>query len=444
MEFKQRVGLVVILTSLLGGGSAAAEYAQGEPPATNETSVPGWPLKVGASMWARYEVRENYDRLGVSRGRFREGDFAVYRARLSLKTSPIDLGGGQKVTLQFSPQADGFWGDQPSTVSNPNLGVYEAFVRLENDWVRLDVGHFSLNYGDALVIGDLRWHQTARSFDGGRARIFLDDGPTWIDLFVTQLDEGLFGPDPDFLAGDSFFIGAYASLGSLVSDSMTLEPYVLAQIWTQQDQAENPATGEAIDRGAAVQTTIGLRALQPIGIVDVRVEAGIQLGRRRVNFSENPEVLAFQVDGEIGIKPAKGFRISLEGLYASGDDPATADTLEGYDELFPTTHKFLGLADVIGIRTNIASGVLHLKYAGVPDWVFKLDQHIFARPRTTDGQRGYAGTETDINVIYKIAKGMTGRVMYCAFVPGSRHFLVDGSAVDDLLHYVEVQYGYAF
>ena len=36
----------------------------------------------------------------------------------------------------------------------------------------------------------------------------------------------------------------------------------------------------------------------------------------------------------------------MEGLYASGNDPTTRGKNEGWDELFPTAHKFLGLSDV--------------------------------------------------------------------------------------------------
>ena len=427
-------GLLVLLTFATSTPGAAQDAP---------SSIPGWPPKVGANIWTRYENRENYDRLGVSRGRFTEGDFAVYRARLSLTTAPIDLGGGQRVSVQISPQVDGFWGDQPSTVSNPNLGVYEAYLRLENAYLVFDVGHFSMNYGDALVIGDLRWHQTARSFDGARMRISADRKRWWVDLFFTQLDEGLGGLDADIFAGDAYFTGLYANIGKLLSDGLTLEPYLLTQIWTSQDDAVD-GSGTIGDRRPAVQATAGLRVLHAFGPVDARVEAGVQFGKRRVGFFANPDALAFQVDVEFGVTLAKGLRLSVEGLFASGDDPETGDEVEGYDELFPTTHKFLGLADVIGVRTNVGSGVVHIKYAGLKSWVFKLDQHFFVRPETADGQEGFAGAETDINVIYKIGRGMSLRVMYALFVPGSDHFFVEGEARDDAVHYVEVQYGLSF
>ena len=56
-------------------------------------------------------MRENYDDLGVSRGRFTEGDAIFYRARFGLATTPISVADGTDVLLQFTPQAAGVLGD---------------------------------------------------------------------------------------------------------------------------------------------------------------------------------------------------------------------------------------------------------------------------------------------------------------------------------------------
>lgn len=396
-------------------------------------------LLVGSSFWGRYELRENYDRLGASRGRFIEGDWLVYRARLDLVTTPMAIGdGGLEASLFFSPQADGFWGNQPGTVATPNLGIYRGFLRLGLGEARLDLGRFDLDYGDALVIGDLRWHQTGRSFDGARAR--LGSGPTWVDVFVTQLDEGLrlgvgaedpFAPadNPAPFEGDVAFGGIYGSIGRLFGEETTLEPYLLGQVWFADGGAQRPA----------VQGTLGIRALQRVGVLDFRLETGLQLGRRRIANGENPEVFAWQADGEVGLTPASGFRVALQALYATGDDPDT-DTLEAWDELFPTTHKFLGLMDIIGIRTNVASAVAHVSWKNGPV-LLKVDTHGFLRPETAPDQASFAGVETDVNLIYKFGGGLDARAMYAFFVPNRDHGWAgpDGTPEDAIAHYVELQ-----
>ena len=427
------------LVALSASPSAAADGAD----AYEASVLKSLPLKVGASFWTRYEMREGYDTLGVSRGRFIEGDMFVYRARLSLASDALSIGSsGYRARVFFSPQADGFWGDQAGTVSNPNLGIYEGFLRLEGPNLRFDAGHFALNYGDALVIGDLRWHQTARSFDGARLRI--KNEKMWVDAFWTYINEGLrqgrddnptnpFAPAgiSSIFAGETMFAGIYSSIGGLLSKTTTLEPYLLSQIATGGGGAD-----------PAVQMTLGVRALQKLGLADLRIETGGQFGRRRIGF-DNPEALAWHIDFEIGFALTPAFRLSFEGLYASGDNP-DSETLNGWDPLFPTGHKFLGLMDVIGGRTNIGSGVLHARFkAG--DFTLKFDMHTFFRPETAEGQESFAGVEGNLNVIYLITKGMTLRAMYAAFIPGSDHYFTatdDGlSSVSDPAHYVEVQYG---
>lgn len=421
---------------------AAVEPAE---PMSAASSIPGWPFKVGASFFTRFEMRQGYDKLGRSGGRFTEGEFTVYRARLRLDTAPIDIGGGQRVVLRFAPQVDGFWGNQASTVSSPNLGVNEAFARLSNRLFTLDVGHFMMNYGDALVIGDLGWHQTARSFDGGRIRFAPDGSKYWVDLFVTQLADGLGGPDSSAFSGDTLFTGVYANFGKLLTDKTVLEPYLLVQIWTSQDNVAvdpmDPTAGTAT-RKAALQGTLGVRAVQTYGMVDVRLEAGLQFGKRRTGL-DSVSVLAYQLDAEVGVKPLDKLRLSVEGLIASGNDASTARD-EAWDQLFPTAHKFLGLMDIMGGRSNVASGVLHLAYSGIESFVFKADAHVFLRPQTADGQKGYAGSEVDLNAIYIVGAGMKLRVMYAAFIPGEDHFFVAAAPAKDVAHYVEAQFGYDF
>ena len=433
-------GLVVVLAA--SNAFAQSPYTPADNSSADKTS---FPLEFGGSFWTRYELRNGYSQLGVSRGRFIEGDWLVYRARLKLATKALSIADSNYSTLVvFSPQADGFWGDQAGTISAPNLGIYEGFLRLQSPSLRLDVGHFALNYGDALVIGDLRWHQTARSFDGARLKWTSDD--VWVEGFVTYLNEGArAGEDINpvnpltptgtgsIFGGDFLFGGVYSSLGQLIGPNTTLEPYALFQIALADDSGLRPA----------VQATLGVRALKKLGSFDFRLETGVQFGRRRVSFA-NPESRAWHGDFEVGYTPSTPFRVSLEALFATGDDP-NSQTLEGWDELFPTTHKFLGLMDIIGLRTNVASWVLHGRYQGGP-FTLKLDFHGFFRPKTFDGQDSFAGVESDFNFIYTITKGMNLRVLYALFIPGTQHFFPSTDngtpiSISDPAQYIEVQYG---
>jgi hypothetical protein len=165
--------------------------------------------------------------------------------------------------------------------------------------------------------------------------------------------------------------------------------------------------------------------------------------------STNPSAVskfAYQADAEIGISPAEGFRVGLEGLYASGNDLATEKD-EGWNQLYPTAHKFLGFADIAGGRSNVASAVLHLKAAFEP-LTIGVDAHYFSRPEAgPDDQDGAVGSEIDTNVLYAFGGGASLRGMYAIFLPNEDFWEPKSTSPDvagDPLHYFELQFGYDF
>jgi hypothetical protein len=153
----------------------------------------------------------------------------------------------------------------------------------------------------------------------------------------------------------------------------------------------------------------------------------------------NIDSLAYHIDAEVGMSFLDGdFRVGLEGMYASGNDPTTPDA-EGWNQLFPTAHKFLGLSDAFGARTNVVSGVLHLMYKPVAGLTAAIDTHFLMRPEPVAamGPDGYAATEIDFNLGYAIGPGLVLRGLYAVFVPDD-----DIYPADDVLHYVELELRY--
>jgi hypothetical protein len=87
--------------------------------------------------------------------------------------------------------------------------------------------------------------------------------------------------------------------------------------------------------------------------------------------------------------------------------------------------------DVIGGRSNVAGGVLHLAAKPAPGWSAAVDGHLFWRPRTATDSR-YAGAEVDVGATRTLAAGLTLRGGYGLFLPGDL-------MGDDPLHFVEVE-----
>lgn len=420
-----------------------------EAPKAVEKAPP--PLETTASFLTRYEVREGYRDLSRSLGRFQEGEATVFRARLGLSIGAIPLEDGPEVLLQFTPQASGWLAQRvpavagdASTITDYDLGLYEGFLRVRDPGgaYTLDVGRFRMDYGDALIIGDLGWHQTGRAFEGARSRLGVGAG--WVDVFFTQIEEGRTLSDP-LGAGDRYFYGAYAGLGALTTEGMELDVYGLGQtipgITPVPDPSSPGMTGAG--RKGGTEVTLGLRAKQKIEAFDYRGEAGLQFGSRPGPV-EAATVLAYQIDAELGLSAGGGaFRGSLGGLVASGDDPETSKN-EGYNQLYPTAHKFLGLADIFGARTNVASLNASARYKLAPSWILMAQGHMFwtlerAAAAMTTKPDAYTGTEIDTHLIHPIGKGLTLRAMYGLFLANE-----DGPYADQGPgHYLEVELAFA-
>jgi hypothetical protein len=340
----------------------------------------------------------------------------------------------------------------------------------------------------------------ARSFDGMRMRFSKSPTSAWVDLFATVVKEGRQQPVPLVKAGDGdqYFLGAYAALGPSITTGLDLDLYLFTQIWGES-QRSGVASGTYKRQGAA-QVTIGARAKQKIKFFDYRFEGGIQAGKRSADLLAIPamptpttvtelkssDVLAYQADLELGLAlvrakppapgaaaPAAGvpaapdrLRVSLEGMYASGNKPAKGGAAdkknEAWDELFPTAHKFLGLTDAFVLggqkRTNVASGVLHITAVPVTNFTLQLDGHLFARVQDIAAaapamgmalqKKGYAGSEIDFGAVYQIAKGLKARALYGVFMPDST-FYPTGAAIasakgkdPDPVHFLEVELRY--
>jgi hypothetical protein len=405
---------------------------------------------VTASAFSRFEYRQNYDTLGVSRARFVEGDTTVYRARLGLRTRPLEVTDGVVALLQFSPQVSGQYG-KTGTIAEQNVGVYEGYVRIAGEALSVDFGRFAMNYGDSLVIGNLDWHQTGRAFEGARSRYTFEKG--WIDVFVTQTPragdlsaEGHPVVNSPLFAGDTYFWGVYSSLGKLVRESMDLDVYLLglskAKTRGVAVDAEDPTAGTYTQR-AASELTFGLRAKDKLGeALDYRLEAGVQGGARpnAVDGGRSTRsVSAYQVEGELGVRPAEPLRIALGGASASGDDPTTTDRDEGWNELYPTGHKFLGLMDVVGARNNIWSAMAKVQAKLSGALTLNVDGHYFGRFEVPPGVDKQVGTEVDTYLVHKIGGPLAARVLYGVFLPNSEHF-----ANSETAHYGEAEIAFVF
>lgn len=414
----------------------ARTEAEEEDPATRSGEPTVRPL---ASMFTRFEHRQGYAAIGAGNpGCFpgpNDGDCLRYRARAGFEIGNLRIADELVAAVRFRPQVAGFWSfGTPTTsggVSHPAVGLYEGSLGLQiADVARLELGRLVLNYGDERVIGALAWHPAARAFDGTRLRVQPDEHGYWIDFFWTMLQEG--GPG-DFGVADTYFYGVYAALGPTIGRGVALDAYALG---LQANDRIDPTTGSQLDWSLRIH--LGGRFRYRIDVVDLRAEAGLQVGRQGAAAGlDAAPVVAGHVDAEVGVNLlGDRLRFGAQGFFASGDDPTT-NAQEAYQQLFPTAHAFLGLTDVMGARSNAAGGSLNVAGKPIPQLRLSLDWHLFVRPEA-GGVDNYAGTEGDLHVIWTPGAGFRVRAMYGLFVPNEGPF----GPSPDPVHYIEVEVGY--
>ncbi|MCA9575899.1 MAG: alginate export family protein [Polyangiales bacterium] len=382
------------------------EAATAEAPA-----APPFPLGVTASVFTRPELRAGYDRIGQA-----DTDFVRYRFRLGLALTPVDLG-RVRVGGRFVPQAAGFW-SSGGTLTDPALGIHEAVLLLGTDHLDVEVGRFEMSYGEELVIGPVGWHQVGRAFDGARLHAKLGSDGAFLDVFGTQLVENL---DTNFAAGDVIFMGAYAGLGPLLGETLQLDVYALELLL-----AENPDPDPTLSTPRRHVTTLGSRVVHRGDTLDLRAEVGVQIS----GSDGGDPLIGYQADVEVGARLGR-VRLSAEALIASG---ANGDNVAAWNQLFPTAHKFLGVADIMGGRSNVISGILHGRVSLTDSAWASLDVHLFARPEAAER---FQGAEADLGVGWTIGRGLTLRGNYSIFVPAE-----DAFSTREPAHFAELELRY--
>ena len=363
-----------------------AEAAEAEAEEEDDAAEPV--MRPLANLFTRFEHREGYDRagvvvpgacVGVIAGTT-DGDCVRYRVRVGIAIEPLEIARDVRVGVRFLPQVAGHWAmpNGGSSTSggfvDPVLGLHEGFLSLHlGEAFRLDVGRFEMFYGEHLVIGNLDWHPNGRAFDGARARYQPVEDGLFVDGFWTITTEGGL---PAFGENDQYFYGLYAGLGPAIAPGLALDAYALV---LQNNDSIDLVTGA--ERDFSLRLTLGGRFRHRVEMIDVRVESGLQVGTAgQIRPAAPQTIIAGQVDAEVGLNLLEDrLRFALEGLFASGDGPSP-DLNEAYNQLFPTAHAFLGLSDVMGGRSNVASGVLHVTGKPVPQLAIHLDLHVFARP----------------------------------------------------------------
>lgn len=274
------------------------------------------------------------------------------------------------------------------------LSLHQAYgVYQPVESVSLMVGRQMLAYGDEFIVGALDWQAIGRSFDA--AKLKLHFGPWKSDLFASKIvNNSITSSDP--AVGDVNFFGFYNTF-DLGDWAKATEVYLFDHL--DSTTAASPKNLLAV--GAR------LKSVTPIGL-DYRLEAVKEFGN-----TVSDGVDAHALDLEVGYTLASVMNLRLAGQgFMTG---------KNYNQLYPTAHKWLGYADVLG-RRNVSGFAAHAGIEPFQGFTTVVDFHYFLRTATdapayklngttaigtASDSSAAIGSEVDLTFKYQVSKPLS-------------------------------------
>jgi len=363
--------------------------------------------------FVRHEQKDNRDFLKKTQDRV-SASLSRFRLNISAKNDQAT-----KWDVFLQPQFSKVFGAKDSgNVSSGNvydtgLNVHQAYINYHPaEKLTIRAGREEFNFGDQLMVGGVGWHHVGRSFDG------LSFNGNWIAngkdvLFASKLVDN---NATTYSAGSKELYGFYHN------QSLTkfIENFDLYYFYLTDSTALTTKTQIH---------TYGIRLKSKIDKLDYRVEANAQTGD-----TANVSTAAHQYDLEIGhALPFWKSRFSVEYFSAT----------KNYNQLFPTGHKWLGIADMFS-RRNVQGYAAHFSMMPTQDLKVKFDYHSFSRADSavtafnfsggsygTVGSKDDIATEFDVTLEYALDKALLLTYSYGHVAAGG--YLKDQGAKDNMI-----------
>ncbi|MEK6589120.1 MAG: alginate export family protein [Nitrospinota bacterium] len=274
-----------------------------------------------------------------------------------------------------------YWGaegDTAGTVSSPDtlytasekeaLDLHQAYVEIGMIGeipLSIKVGRQLLVYGEHRLIGDLDWSNNARAFDA--IKLIYKTETVSVDLWTSKLEENTINsaaPSPTSTGKDNDvdFYGLYSMIKTI--PDVPIDLYLLYR------------NNEVIKEK---RYTIGGRIEgKVINVIDLMGEGAYQFGDASTGV--NIEAYALALRGGYTFPFTWDPRVSIEYDYATGDNDGTDKTNKTFDQLYPTWHRHLGYADLVGwqnisaVRLGINAKPTQKLYTYIDYWFFYLAQ----------------------------------------------------------------------
>jgi len=300
------------------------------PNRANE-ALPSW-LRV------RGEFRERIE--GFQSGGFvdgRDDHYALSRVRVNATVTA-----SKQLSFQANVQDARVARKQIGPTTAPFRGPFDlragfADVGDAKAPVALRLGRQELAFGEQRLLGHLAWVNTGRTWDA--ARVIVRGKGFQADVFGASLVRSL--PDAFDKSGNgNRLAGVYATTPKLVPQA-SVEPFLIFR----RDVNLRSELGTI---GDLAQTTLGVRVA---GKLPAHLDYGVEMALQRGSLGAD-SVNAWAGHWQIRATPPgrAAVKVTSEYNFATGDDNPADGSRHTFDQLYPTGHDKLGLADQVGWR----------------------------------------------------------------------------------------------
>ena len=324
--------------------AAAPAAAVQQPAAPQPAALPKAPfpnrLNEVLPTWLRVrgefrERVEGFDSLGFTPDR--DDTYSLSRFRVNATVTPSSSLSFQ-AQVQDARVAEKEVGPTTAPFRGPfDLRLGFADVGNAKSHIAARLGRQELAFGEQRLLGHLGWTNTARSWDA--ARLILRSSAFQVDAFAASLVRSL--PDEFDKSGNgNRLYGAYGSAPKLIPLG-TVEPFV----FFRRDENLRSELGTV---GVLHQTTIGARIAGKLPLrLDYNTDLALQRGSLdadSVDAWAGHWMIRESLPGKASVK------LISEYNHASGDSNPADGIRQTFDQLYPTGHDKLGLADQVGWR----------------------------------------------------------------------------------------------
>jgi hypothetical protein len=400
------------------------------PEAPKPPAAKGWRFSDHANSelprWFRfngeYRMRfEGFDAVGFKPDA--EDGFLLSRVRLNATISPtswmrFQLQGQDAQAFGRNQKPDG----PPYEDTFDIRQGYVEFGNSETSQFSARVGRQELFFGDQRLVGHLNWTNTARSFDA--ARVTWKNKKVRVDAFassVVNLKDDKFDREQ---AGNNLH-GAYAVF-SVLPMKGTIDAYTF---WRLQPAVKT----EAGALSKLDSKTIGMRFNGKLPAnFDYTAETAGQVGS-----VASDDIRAWAGAYTLGYTLAKVKykpRIVLNYNHASGDKNPKDGERQTFDQLYPTGHDKLGLADQVGWKNveNVRAGLevkptakLSMNGNYLSWWLANIHDGLYNASgalvvKVASGAAGkHVGQEADYQAVYALTPQIQLSGGYSHIFPGT-------------------------